>query len=229
MKWNKIYNYPACNRTTINGSRYYKIDNHKLPSVTEILKATESEQKKKSLLQWRKRVGEEEAIRILKTSSSRGTKMHKYIEEYLVGQIKLNIEDESESLTMANIIINKGLCKLEELWGVEATLSYPGLFAGTVDACGIYNGQQSIIDFKQSNKLKKREWIDDYFLQVSAYALAHNKSYHTDITQGVILICTAFPDLSFQEFTIDNHDFKEYQNRFMGKVEKYNKYIYGDK
>ena len=223
MHWNKKFNYPNSNRVIVDGSRYYNINDTKLPSVTEILKATESEEKKSSLLKWRQRVGNEEADRIMKTSSSRGTKMHKHIEEYLIGQSNIDLSSETnDAQLMSNKIINEGLCNLDELWGAEVTLSFPGLYAGTADACGLYNGKESILDFKQSNKPKKREWIEDYFLQISAYALAHNKTYDTQISQGVILVCTPPPETLFQEFIIDGDEFTQYQEKFLKKVDQFN-------
>ena len=223
MHWNKRFNYPTSNRVTINGSRYYNINDTKLPSVTEILKATESEEKRNSLLKWRNKVGDEEANRIMTTSSKRGTQMHKHIEEYLIGQSDIQLTSKlSESKLMSNKIISNGLCNLDELWGAEVTVCFPELYAGTVDACGLYNGKESILDFKQSNKPKKREWIDDYFLQIAAYGLAHNKIYSTDISQGVILICTPPPDCVFQEFILSDKSFKIYEDKFLKKVEAYN-------
>ena len=222
MHWNKKFNYPTSNRVIVDGSRYYNIDDTKLPSVTEILKATESEEKKKSLLKWRQRVGNEEADRIMKTSSSRGTKMHKYIEEYLIGQSNIDLSFEiSDSKLMSNKIISEGLCNLDELWGAEVTLSFPRLYAGTADACGLYNGKESILDFKQSNKPKKREWIEDYFMQIAAYGLAHNKVYSTNISQGVILVCTPPPMCLFQEFILSKDDFEKYQDQFLDRVDSY--------
>ena len=222
MHWNKKFNYPTSNRVIVDGSRYYNIDDTKLPSVTEILKATESEEKKKSLLKWRQRVGNEEADRIMKTSSSRGTKMHKHIEEYLIGQSNIDLSFEiSDSKLMSNKIISEGLCNLDELWGAEVTLSFPRLYAGTADACGLYNGKESILDFKQSNKPKKREWIEDYFMQIAAYGLAHNKVYSTNISQGVILVCTPPPMCLFQEFILSKDDFEKYQDQFLDRVDSY--------
>ncbi len=223
MHWNKKFEYPASNRVTVNGSRYYNINQTKLPSVTEILKTTESEEKKNSLLRWRNKVGDKEADRIMVTSSNRGTKMHKHIEEYLIGQSDIPLTSEiTESKLMSNKIISDGLCNLEELWGAEITVSFPELYAGTADACGLYNGKESILDFKQSNKPKKREWIEDYFLQIAAYGLAHNKVYSTNINQGVILVCTPPPECIFQEFILSEDDFKIYQDKFLKKVEDYN-------
>ncbi len=224
MFWNKLFNYPSSTRTSINGARYYEINNTKLPSVTEILKATQSEYKKESLLRWRQKVGDTEANRIMSIYSSRGTAMHKHIEDYLTGQAKLDLlsNDNEESLIMARQIIEKGISKLDELWGAEVTLSYPNLYAGTADASGVYNGNESIIDFKQSNKPKKREWIEDYFLQLSAYAMAHNKVYNTQICQGVILVCTPPPNILFQEFIVDGEEFIQYQEQFFKKVDQFN-------
>ena len=223
MHWNKKFEYPASNRVTVNGSRYYNINQTKLPSVTEILKTTESEEKKNSLLRWRNKVGDKEADRIMVTSSNRGTKMHKHIEEYLIGQSDIPLTSEiTESKLMSNKIISDGLCNLEELWGAEITVSFPELYAGTADACGLYNGKESILDFKQSNKPKKREWIEDYFLQLSAYAMAHNKVYNTQICQGVILVCTPPPNILFQEFIVDGEEFIQYQEQFFKKVDQFN-------
>ena len=158
MYWNKKFDYPASNRIMINGSRFYNINNTNLPSVTEILKATESEEKKNSLLRWRTKIGDTEANRIMVLSSTRGTQMHKHIEKYLVGQSNIELSNEiSDSELMSKKIISNGLCNLDELWGAEVMLSYPSLYAGTADACGIYNNKESILDFKQSNKPKKRE------------------------------------------------------------------------
>ena len=119
-----------------------------------------------------------------------------------------------------NEIIEKGIKgKLNEVWGSEATLYYPGKYAGTCDACGIYEGQETIIDFKQSNKPKKEEWIEDYYLQLGAYSLAHNVVYNSCITQGVILLCTV--DNLFQDFKIQGDQLKEYQNIFLKKVDQF--------
>ena len=223
MKWNNQFKYPSSTRALINGARYYEINNKKLPSVTEIIKSTESEDKRQSLKQWRDRIGDAEADKIITMSSERGTAMHKYIEEHLVGQKHLNIEaSTNEPYLMAEKIIHDGLYSLDELWGCEVTLSYPDLYAGTADACGVYDGIQSIIDFKQSNKPKKRQWIEDYFIQLAAYAMAHNIEYSTNISQGIILMCTPPPQIMFQKFVIDGEEFKNYQDKFLEKVNQFN-------
>lgn len=222
MHWNNKFSYPKSMRSIVNGSRHYSINQEKLPSVTAILRATESEEKKASLANWKARVGNAEANRIKNDASSRGTSMHFFLEQYLLGQLNLELlkEDDNKSKKMANEIIEQGIKnKLSEIWGTEATLYYPGKYAGTCDACGIYEGQESIIDFKQSNKPKKEEWIEDYYLQLGAYTLAHNLVYNSKITQGIVLLCTV--DNLFQDFKIQGARLEEYQNKFLDKVEKY--------
>tara|TARA_Y100000768_G_scaffold345788_1_gene292933 strand:+ start:128 stop:772 length:645 start_codon:yes stop_codon:yes gene_type:complete len=209
----------------VSGSRIYDINGEKLPSVTTILKATESKEKKESLQLWRSRIGDTAADEIIKKSSTRGTKMHKHIEEYLIGQSKMDLGFD-DSHIMSQKIINKALkIKLTEVWGSEINLYYPKKYAGTADAVGIYDGIQSILDFKQSNKTKRKEWIIDYFYQVAAYSLAHNYIYKTDITQCVILICTPPPLLEFQEFVIKDDELVNYQHLFIDRVSQYNKLI----
>ena len=171
----------------ISGSRMYAVNQERLPSVTSILQATQSEEKKASLANWKARVGTTEANRIKNDASNRGTSMHAFLEKYLLGQLNLELleEEENKSKKMADEIIEQGIKnKLSEIWGTEATLYYPGKYAGTCDACGVYEGQETIIDFKQSNKPKKEEWIEDYYLQLGAYSLAHNVVYNSRITQG---------------------------------------------
>ena len=222
MHWNNKFSYPKSVKSIVNGSRHYSINQERLPSVTTILKQTESEEKKASIANWKARVGLVEANRIKNDASSRGTSMHSFLEKYLLGKLNLElIEDEdNKSKKMADEIIEKDIKgKLNEVWGSEATLYYPGKYAGTCDACGIYEGQETIIDFKQSNKPKKEEWIEDYYLQLGAYSLAHNVVYNSCITQGVILLCTV--DNLFQDFKIQGDQLKEYQNIFLKKVDQF--------
>ena len=122
---------------------------------------------------------------------------------------------------MAREIIDKGIKgKLEEIYGMETTLYYPEKYVGTADLIGVYEGKECCLDFKQSNKLKKVEYIQDYFLQLGAYTLAHNVVYETNITSGVILLCTV--DNLFQDFKIEGSELLMYQNLFLGRVKKFN-------
>ena len=164
MKWNKLYKYPKSSRSLIEGNRHYDVSNEILPSVTTILQATQSEEKAASLARWKSKVGEKEAERVKNEAASRGTAMHQFLEYYVQNQKLLDLTDEGrEASSMGQAIIENGLKDLEEIWGSEVTLFYPGLYAGQTDLCGIYTGRESIIDFKQTNKPKKREWIIDYF------------------------------------------------------------------
>jgi genome maintenance exonuclease 1 len=195
-------------------------DKEKLPSVTTILKATESDEKKAALEKWKKRVGDIEAERIRDTSAARGTNMHLHLEKHVLGEGHLDLTPGGHvAKTMADVIIEKGLKDMSEIWGSEVTLYYPGKYAGQTDLVGVYDYEDSIIDFKQSNKPKQKQWIGDYFMQLGAYAMAHNQVYNTDITQGVVLVCT--PDYHFQKFTVSGKEFIKYQNQFLEKVDKY--------
>ena len=220
MKWNKLYKYPKCIRETLKGVRHYDVNDEKLPSVTTILQATQSLEKAESLARWASRVGQVEADRIKNSAAKRGTAMHSYLETYLQGGKILDLRDVGrEASSMAETIIAKGFNDLTEVWGVECTLHYPGLYAGQTDMCGIYQGRESIVDFKQSNKPKKVEWIEDMFLQLVAYATAHDQVYGTKIEQGVILMCT--PDNFFQRFIVNGSEFREWKWKWLRKIDQY--------
>ena len=220
MKWNKLYKYPASMRTSLEGQRHYEITGEKLPSVTTILSATQSDEKKESIARWTAKVGEIEATRVKDQAASRGTNMHLHLERYIEGKGHLDLTDEGQVAgNMAQTIIDKGLCDLSEIWGSEVVLYYPGLYAGATDLVGVFDYEDSIIDYKQSNKPKRKEWIEDYFMQLGAYAMAHNCVYATQITQGVILMCT--PDNYFQKFQIKGKEFIKYQHKFLERLDKY--------
>ena len=220
LKWNKIYEYPKTVRSSIDGVRKYSIGQEKLPSVTTIISGTQDPSKTASLAKWKLKVGEVEAERIKNTAALRGTAMHTYLEHYVKGGNVLDLTDLGrEASSMGNTIIEKGLPDMDEVWGVETTLFYPGLYAGQTDMCGVYQGRESIIDFKQSNKPKRAEWIDDYKLQLAAYATAHDQVYGTSIEQGVILMCT--PDNFFQRFIVNGSEFREWKWKWLQKVSDY--------
>ena len=222
MKWNKLYKYPSSSRSLIEGNRHYDVSNEILPSVTTILQATQSEEKTASLARWKSKVGEKEAERVKNEAASRGTAMHQFLEYYVQNQKLLDLTDEGrEASSMGQAIIENGLKDLEEIWGSEVTLFYPGLYAGQTDLCGIYSGRESIIDFKQTNKPKRREWIEDYFVQLAAYAMAHNYVYGTSIQSGIVLMCSR--DGFFQKFETFDKEFVGYQHQFLKKVDQYYK------
>lgn len=223
MQWNTKFSYPKSVRSMINGSRHYSIDGSKLPSVTSILSATKSEEDKASIAAWKERVGHKEAERIKNDASSRGTSLHSFLEKYLIGQFNLELLEleDNKPKKMADEIWENGIKnKLSEIWGAEVTLYYPNKYAGTADCVGIYEGKETIIDFKQSNKPKKDSYISEYFLQLGAYSLAHDSVYNSKITQGVILLCTV--DNLFQDFKIEGDKLIEYQKKFLEKVDQFN-------
>tara|TARA_R100001530_G_scaffold59621_1_gene43193 strand:- start:226 stop:930 length:705 start_codon:yes stop_codon:yes gene_type:complete len=220
MKWNKLYHYPPSTRSTTDGLRTYDVGNEKLPSVTTILSATKSQESKDSIARWIASKGEKEATRIKEQAAARGTDMHTHLEHHILGQGYLDLRPEGrEAKVMADTIVAKGFKELQEIWGSEVVVYYPGLYAGATDLVGVYDYEDSIIDFKQSNRPKRKEWIDDYFMQLGAYAMAHNYVHRTQITQGVILMCT--PDNYFQRFQIKGKEFIRYQHQFLERVNKY--------
>lgn len=220
------FNYQSLKRENINGKRYYVVEGSDemvpMPSVTTILDLTKPEEDKKALNEWRKAVGVQKAQAITTEAASRGTRMHKYLEDY----IKSGVVSEpgtnpyaQQANQMARQIIEHGLSKVDEFWGVEVPLCHPNIYAGTTDCVGVHQGAESIIDFKQTNKPKTIERVQDYFLQLAAYGEAHNQLYGTNIRKGVIMMCSK--DFEYQEFIIDLEDFDHHRKRWWKRVEEY--------
>jgi len=217
------FNYQPLPRMEIDGKRRYATpDGEKLPSVTTILDATKSEESKQALNNWRKRVGTVQAQAITTEAAGRGTRMHKWLENYIktgeTGEPGSN-PYSIQSHTMAHRIISQGLVKCTEYWGTEVPLYFPKVYAGTTDLCGVHDGSEAIMDHKQTNKPKKREWIDDYFVQLAAYANAHNELHGTKIRKGVIFMCD--PNAMYQEFIIEGTEFDKYTDMWFKRVEQY--------
>ena len=214
------YIYPKTVREAIEGKRHYVIKTEKLPSVTTILSATESAEKREALARWRESKGEEIATRIVDESAARGTAMHKILEKYILQQGYVDLTTVGqEAHNMAIRVIEQGLCNVPEYYGTECTLYYPGLYAGQTDLVAVHKGKDAIIDFKQTNKPKKREWIEDYCLQLAAYAMAHNFIYKTQIEKGVIMMCSK--DNFYQEFVVEGKEFQKYKHNFLRRVDEY--------
>jgi len=215
------YPYGELSRVTKNKKRHYETpDGRQVPSVTTVLSATKD---MTHLLEWRKRIGEQEAQRISTESANIGTVMHRSLEKHVKGEDRTPGSNliQQKAHAMANVIIDHGLNDVTEVWGSEVSLYYPELYAGTTDLVGIYKGEPAIMDFKQARKLKKKEWVEDYFLQLVAYAEAHNKTYDTNIKSGRIFICTQKNE--YQTFEIDNYD--HWVGKWYGKLEEYYKKI----
>jgi genome maintenance exonuclease 1 len=229
------FDYKPLTRENVNGKRQYNTpDNKRVPSVTTILSATEPQEKRDSLNQWRKRVGVEKAQAITTEAANRGTRMHSYLETYVKEGKVIDRPGNPYSWAshaMAQVVIEQGLGNVHEFWGVEVPLYFPSIYAGTTDCCGIHAGTESILDFKQTNKPKKDEWIDDYKIQLAAYATAHNEVHGTNIRKGVVLMCVkpvqdekTFEIITppqYQEFIIEGTDFDYWTNRWWQRVEEY--------
>jgi len=219
------FEYKPVVREQVEGKRLYATPGgNKVPSVTTILDKTKSAESRMALANWRKAVGEKKAQDITTEAANRGTRMHKYLEDYVTNGV-MNEPGTNpfsqQSNKMANIIREQGLINVDEFWGLEVPLYYEGLYAGTTDCVGQWKGKPAIIDYKQTNKPKKREYIDDYFVQLTAYAQAHNNMHGTDIRTGVILMCSK--DFEYQEFVIELDEFDMWADRWWDRVSQYYK------
>ena len=232
---NPRFDYKPLLRESVEGKRLYATpDGKKLPSVTTILDKTKPEESRIALANWKKSVGEARAQQITTEAANRGTRMHSYLEHYVkTGEVKERGSNPYSwaSHAMASVVIEQGLKNVDEFWGVEVPLYFPGIYAGTTDGCGIHQGQEAILDYKQTNKPKKEEWITDYKLQLAAYAEAHNEVYGTKICKGVVLMCVKPPvDADsgevlgvpqYQEFIIEGEDFEHWRREWWKRVEQY--------
>jgi len=221
------YAYPSSTRASIEGLRHYSIagdlQGQRLPSVTTVIGQTQSKDKQASLQRWRDRVGHTEAAKITSEAAARGTSMHLYLEKYCLGEGYLDLTDVGNvAKHMAEKIVDNGIDnRLTEIYGNEATLYYPHLYAGSVDLVGQLDGSIAIIDFKQTNKPKQREWIGDYFLQMAAYGMAHDAVYGTSIEKGVIMMCSK--DLYYQEFVIEGEEYRAAKHDFLRRLDQFYK------
>ena len=217
------FKYEKLTRDESSGKRLYATpQGHKVPSVTTVLDKTKPAEARIALANWRKAVGEKKATEIVTEAAGRGTRMHKFLEDYINGEtLKETVTNPfaQQSLDMAKIVIAQGFPKVQEVWGSEVPLYFPELYAGTTDCCGVHDGDEAILDFKQTNKPKKLEYIGDYFLQLTAYALAHNEVHGTNIRKGVILMCSK--DYEYQEFILEPKDFDHWTEEWCKRVEQY--------
>lgn len=227
------YNYTAISRTTVDGKRHYSLpDGSRVPSVTTILDRTAPAEKREALQKWRDAIGHERAQQITTEAANRGTRMHSYLESYILSDDLKPLPSNPyahPSWFMAAQVILEGLCHVDEFWGSEVPVYYSGLYAGTTDCIGVWKGKPAILDFKQSNKVKKREYIADYFIQLAAYAAAHNDTHGTDINTGVILMAVqpklledqTYSKPEYLEFVVEGDEFKYWTEEWMKRVELY--------
>ena len=214
------YSYPNLERVEENEMRFYRDSNNDLvPSVTTVLDATGD---KSGITQWRRKVGPAQADAIVQESTLIGSAVHEAIENYLLGKSWSNFTEDRNGFLAKSIsskFISSCLNGIDEVWGLESGLILDGLYAGTADCIGIYKGLPAIIDFKTAKKLKRKDWIEDYFLQCSAYANAHNVMFETSINDLVILMVDR--DLLFKEFHIKKDEFSLYTDKWKKRLIKF--------
>lgn len=222
------HNYKNLKRKNVDGKRHYTIegveDFQPVPSVTTILSKTKPKEDEEALKEWRRKVGYGRAQQITKEAAWRGTRMHNFLEKFILeGELPDPGKNPYAQLShgMAKQVVEKGLSHVNEYWGTEVNLYFPQIYGGATDCVGVHDKDEAIIDFKQSNKLKKHEWITDYFLQTTAYGEAHNEVYGTHINKGVIMICTQ--DWEYQEFIIKGKEYDDYRRQWWKRVEQYYK------
>jgi len=223
-KLNPLFEYYTLKRVTKEQGRHYETPYGAVPSVTTILGATGD---KSGLMAWRKRLGDKEATRQTVEAANIGTLVHKHLECYIEGSPRPQGTNVIHTMAreMSDKIINSDLKPLQEVWGLEAALFYPELYAGTADCIGVYDGSPAILDFKTSKKNKKDEYVEDYFLQITMYILAHNVLYNTDIRKGVILMTNR--EGGTQRFILEPSDFGHWANKAYGRIDAYYKKIHG--
>lgn len=227
------YNYTPLSRTNEDGKRVYCLpDGSKVPSVTTILSKTSPPEKMEALQNWRNAIGHDRAQAITTEAANRGTRMHAYLEQFILSDDLKPLPTNPyahPSWFMAAQVILEGLCNVTEFWGCEVPLYYEGLYAGTTDCIGLWKGVPAILDFKQSNKVKTRKQIDDYFIQLAAYAAAHNETHGTNISTGVILMAVqpkllednTYSKPQYLEFVVEGDEFKYWADEWMKRVELY--------
>ena len=225
------FDYKGCKQINdpITRKRVYLTpDGEKLPSVTTILSATKD---MTHLNEWKKRVGHEKAQQITTEAASRGTSMHSNLERFLANLPRVSGTNLVHQISneMADVIIENGLSKVNEVWAMEQRLYYKGLYSGTTDLVGVYNGEPAVMDYKQSNKIKLESYVDDYRMQLVAYIMAHNNTYGTDIRRGVIFMAVKPVEISpgkfgkpqYQQFDVLPKDFNYWEEKWLSKVEQY--------
>jgi genome maintenance exonuclease 1 len=215
------HQYKSCeqiNDLATGKRKYLTPDGEYLPSVTTILSATKDDS---FLVAWKARVGHENAKNIATEASNIGTSMHNNLENFVLGKQRQPGGNliYVQANKMADVIIERGLSRMSEIWAIEQSLYYPGLYSGTTDGIGVFDGKPVIFDYKQTNNPKKEEWVQDYYLQLVSYAMAHNEVYGTDIQEGVILMCSR--DLQYQEFRLTRDKFQHYQNIWLDRIDQY--------
>jgi hypothetical protein len=221
MKINKLYEYVPLERVTNpDGTRFYTdpTSGQPLPSVTTVLSGTSD---KAGIKAWEAWIGEAKAAQVKKQATDLGSLMHLHIENHVMGieRPRGNNLIRQQAKRMADVIIEKGLKNVDEVWGQEVGMYMPGLYAGTTDLVGVHSGTPAIMDHKSAKKLRTRDMIEDYFCQMAAYAVAHNEVFGTDIRKGVIFMCDR--SLNYAEFILEGAEFDRYVTTFFNRLDAY--------
>ncbi len=216
------YKYSELSRETAEKGRVYVTEKEKLYSVTTILSKTKPEND--SLQKWIERVGQEEAERIRDEAAARGTEMHEILERQLkegsIWDYYPETPEQKRAYKMACTIMDQGFPSIDQVYGCEIHLHYPGKYAGTADVIGKHLGEEAIMDFKQTNTPKRRrQYVWDYFQQLAAYAMAHNELYGTEIKKGVIMMCSV--DCFYQEFVLEGREFERAADAWNTRLENF--------
>lgn len=219
--------YPNLNPLTrftdkLTGKRFYNSPNGPLPSVTTILSSTQPKEKRESLENWRKAIGENKAAAITKLSTDVGTLAHTHIQALAIGEpgvtgnhpLRQQARDIGESH-----YYNQWLPNVTEIFGIETDLYYEGLYAGACDAIVTYQGELAIYDIKTSRKTRSEEHIADYLLQISAYCLAFESLTGVEVNHGVIALTTH--QCTNQTWLMDGDLMKESKRKWIDRVEQY--------
>jgi len=216
------YKYSELSRETAEKGRVYVTEKEKLYSVTTILSKTKPEND--NLQKWIERVGQEEAERIRDEAAARGTEMHEILERQLkegsIWDYYPETPEQKRAYKMACTIMDQGFPSIDQVYGCEIHLHYPGKYAGTADVIGKHLGEEAIMDFKQTNTPKRRrQYVWDYFQQLAAYAMAHNELYGTEIKKGVIMMCSV--DCFYQEFVLEGREFERAADAWNTRLENF--------
>ena len=216
LKITTPYPYKEFKRKSVGGKRLYENPyGEPVPSVTTILSKTKD---MTHLIAWKKRVGEKKAQEIVTEAAGVGSIMHEMLEAWSLNQ-EYTGKNMLQAKMMAETVIKNVEADIDEVWGSEVNLCYPGLYAGTTDLVGIYKGRPTIMDFKQTNRPKKREWIDDYFMQAAAYGMAHNEVFGTKIEHTAIFMCSR--DCEWQLWEAGPEEFKVWEEKWANRVAEF--------
>lgn len=201
------FDYPELTAEAIDGMRFYKTPNGEyFPSVTTVLGNTITEEKSKALKNWANAIGQVKAKSITQAAADRGTAVHLMIERHLNGESPFSPGEFEQAWINSFNALKLKLKSINEIWCQEKALFSNILgMAGRVDCIGLYKGEEAIIDFKTSSKLKSQKDIEDYRLQLTAYSIMHNEMFGTNINKGIILMTSdaGFP----QEFSVNLTDY----------------------